>query len=129
MKLQTVFAAFILTALAGCVDGFDDNGGYLTHSDHRLSRAETAQIQSRMDNYLKQPTHLSGLRATYRMSDGVVPVCGYVTDGRAPPALFGGVLGAGQGGVFVLHNIPGKGQDPARIASVRAFCNAHHIAI
>lgn len=26
MKLKTISAAFIMTALAGCIDGFDENG-------------------------------------------------------------------------------------------------------
>ncbi|MCB5409953.1 hypothetical protein [Pseudogemmobacter faecipullorum] len=129
MKLHITLSLLLLSTLAGCVDEAGGNGGYLTHSEHQLNMAETAQVQSRMSSLLKQPVQLSGMKATYRLSDGAVPICGYVSNGASAPAIFGGVLNRGEGGAFAPYNAPGKGQDPARIAAVRGFCLTHHIAM
>lgn len=116
----------------GCetIDGGGD--GYLTHSNHRLTAAERAAVEAGMRNYLKVPVTLSGLKSSYRLSDGSIAVCGYVSgrSGRATaPALFAGTLAAPSSASFMPLKIPGKGQDPQRIATVRAHCQAEQINI
>lgn len=119
--------------LAGCetMDGGGD--GYLTHSDHRLTSSERTAVEAGLRNYLKVPVSVSGLKTSYRLSDGGVVICGYVVGqvrGRAaPPALFSGTLAAPGSASFTPLRVPGKGQDPQRIAAVRAFCQAEQINI
>lgn len=120
-------------AMAGC-ETLDEGGdGYLTHSHHRLTSSERAAVETGMRNYLKVPVSLNGLKSSYRLSNGAVAVCGYVSGhsgGKAsPPALFAGTLAAAGSSSFVPLRIPGKGQDPQRIATVRAFCQAEQISI
>lgn len=125
-----ILAAVLLTA-AGCVEMEGD--GWLTHSDHRLTGGDKAAVEAGMASYLKGPVQLSDLQASYSLSDGSVPVCGYVSttkDGRPTmPALFAGTLTSPSGRTFMPCRVPGAGQDPQRIATVRAFCQSHHIAI
>lgn len=113
------------------MDGGGD--GYLTHTDHSLTSAERAGVQVAMNGYLKTQASLSGLRTSYRLSDSMVAVCGYVSavvkGMQSPPAIFAGTF-AGPGSTnFVPLRVPGKGQDPQRIATVRAFCHAEQIDI
>ncbi len=127
MRKINLIALFAAIVASGCETTGD---GYLTHSDHRLTGSERAAVQAGMDSYFKAPVSLSNLKATYRLSDGSIPVCGYVTaqvGGKtSPPALFAGTL---SGSGFSPLRIPGKGQDPQRIATVRAFCSAEQISI
>lgn len=129
MRLLTAIVASAGMLAAGCVEMTGDDG-YLTHTEHTLTAAQRASVQAGMSGYLKVPVQLSGLRASYLLSDGTVPVCGYVSatvNGKtSPPALFAGTL---SGGAFAPYKVPGQGQDPARIATVRAFCQAQHIQI
>ncbi len=131
MRYSFLGLALVLMAAAGCVDMEGD--GRLTHSDHRLTAGEKAGIEAGMASYLKGPVQLSGLRAAYNLSDGSVPVCGYVAimkDGRpTTPALFAGTLTSPAGRTFMPYRAPGAGQDPQRTATVRAFCQSHHIVI
>ncbi|MEW9838656.1 hypothetical protein [Mesorhizobium marinum] len=76
---------------------------------------------------------MSGLHASYRLADGRVAVCGYVSGrsgGKATsPALFAGSLAAPGSRNFTPLRVPGKGQDTQRIATVRAYCQAEQINI
>lgn len=121
----------ITLATAACME-IDTSGGDISHSEHRLSAAERASVEAGMAGYLKIPVTLSGLKTSYILANGNVAVCGYVSgvvNGKAsPPALFGGTLPQG-GGMFAPYRVPGQGQDPARIATVRAFCQGQQISI
>lgn len=128
MRISSIAALCLSLAAAGCetIDG----DGYLTHSSHRLNAAERAAVQAGMNAYLRVPVSLSGLRASYRLDGGAIAVCGYASGqvgGKAtPPAIFAGSL---IGGRFSPLRVPGKGQDPQRIATVRAFCQAEQVSI
>lgn len=124
--IPIVFCAGL--ALSGCETTGGD--GYITHSDHNLTASERAAVTSAMQGYLKVPVTLSGLEASYDLNSSALIVCGYVSGvvaGRpTPPSVFGGTL---SGKSFVPLKVGGKGQDPQRIATVRAFCQAAHISI
>lgn len=83
-----------------------------------------------MQSYLKIPITISGLSASYDLNTSAVIVCGYVSGLVAgkptPPSIFGGTLSSQS---FVPLRVSGKGQDPQRIATVRAFCQAAHVSI
>lgn len=131
MRMMTMAMLCASLLVAGC-ETMDEGGGYLTHSEHRLTASERAAVQAGMHSYLKVPVSVSGLKSSYRLSDGAVAVCGYVTGqsgGKSTmPSLFAGTL-ASRGGAFTPLRIPGQGQDPRRIATVRAFCQAEQIGI
>ncbi|WP_156465008.1 hypothetical protein [Mesorhizobium sp. Root552] len=115
-------------ALSGCETTGGD--GYITHSDHNLTASERAAVTNAMQNYLKVPVTVSSLKASYDLNTSAVIVCGYVAGLVAgkptPPSVFGGTLSSQS---FVPLKVGGKGQDPQRIATVRAFCQAAHISI
>ena len=83
-----------------------------------------------MQSYLKVPITISGLAASYDLNTSAVIVCGYVSVFVAgkptPPSIFCGTLSSQS---FMPLKVGGKGQDPQRIATVRAFCQAAHVGI
>ena len=115
-------------ALSGCETTGGD--GYITHSDHNLTAPERAAVTSAMQSYLKVPITISGLAASYDLNTSAVIVCGYVSGLVAgkptPPSIFGGTLSSQS---FMPLKVGGKGQDPQRIATVRAFCRAAHVGV
>ncbi|HEY6632986.1 MAG TPA: hypothetical protein VIZ90_16170 [Rhizobiaceae bacterium] len=127
---MTLPALMCAVLASGCETIDESGGGYLTHSSHRLTAQERASVETGMRAYLKVPVAFSGLSASYRLADGGVAVCGYVSgsiSGKStPPSLFGGTL---LGSSFVPLRVPGKGQDAQRIAAVRAFCQSEQINI
>ena len=130
MRILPIAVLGLCLGAAGC-ETIDEGGdGYLTHSEHRLTGTERAAVEAGMRNYLKVPIALSGLKSSYRLSNGAVAVCGYVSGQSGGtstlPSLFAGTLLAGR---FVPLKTPGKGQDPQRIATVRAHCQAEQISI
>lgn len=125
MRRMTPVALLAAVALAGCMDEGGD--GYITHSDHRLSSAERASIQAGLQQATGEPVAaLSGLQATYVLANGSTAVCGYLVPAGKLPSLFGGTI---KNGVFTIFRAPGRGQDPQRIAQVRAFCASQQITI
>lgn len=122
---------FIFLSAAGCTTAGDD--GYITHSEHNLTASERAAVDRAMRNYLKVPVSISGLQSSYDLQTGSVVVCGYVSGnvgGRpTPPSLFAGTLQSPGSADFVPLKVSGKGQDPQRIATVRAFCQAGQVSI
>lgn len=133
MKNMPIAALCVCLAAAGCETMEEGGSGYLTHSEHRLTSAERAGIQAAMSSYVRTPVSLSGLRASYRLSNGTVAVCGYVSGlggGKSTlPSLFAGTLAGPDSTSFTPLRVPGKGQDPQRIATVRAYCQAEQINI
>lgn len=127
---KLTFAALGACLLAAGCETTDGGSGYLTHSSHSLTASDRTIVEARMNSYLKIPASVSGLKSSYRLADGAVAVCGYVSSlnqPSIPPALFAGTLQPS--GSFVPLSVKGKGQDPQRIATVRAFCAAEQISI
>ncbi|MDQ2065385.1 hypothetical protein Q9295_03290 [Xinfangfangia sp. CPCC 101601] len=130
MRIIPILAVTAALFTAGCVDEMVSdlsvaNSATISHTDHKLTTAEQVKIQSGMASYLNTPVVVSGLDASYRLQDGLITVCGYATGG-GPQSIFAAHLVGGQ---FQPVRIPGKGQDPARIAAVRQYCQANNIRI
>ncbi len=123
MRKPTAAAILAVLATAACMD---EGTGQITHTAHRLTGTEQATVQAGLQQILGQPVVLSGLQASHVLATGNQAVCGYVAPAGSTPAMFGGTLNKG---VFTLFPASGKGQDPERIATVRAFCKVQQITI
>lgn len=126
MRKALIPLLLVSLGIAGC-ETTDGGSGYLTHSDHRLSASERAAVGTAMENYLRVPVTVSGLKASYDLNAGTVAVCGHVAGRGTAPVPFAGTLSAPGSRHFVPLRTPGKGKDQQRIATVRAFCQAAHI--